>query len=420
MYGGLIKHPFKFFLRGILYRFLVGWGLVFPLALLMPKRKRFILFIGRDDGQFIDNVKYLFLYIHRLRPPGFDYAFLTENRETYRELKKQDYPVLFHPTWRSVLTMLRTPVTVVDNINWIVTFKNQLLYRGKKIQLFHAVPIKRIGTFSPVRERERQYLLMRLYQRVTGHWQTYDWFLSPSPFFTQHVFSRAYPSRYIFEGGLPRNDALFWEPRRQVFSGDDRAQYDHIAKLKGEGKKIVLYMPTFRDRGKGAFHEKILHLSSLDAFAGEHNIQLVVKYHQIERARFRDKGLGAIKNILFEYHLKDIYPFLPLADALVTDYSSIYFDFLLLDRPIVFFPYDLEAYTGREAERGLIFDYHSLTPGPKCFNQAELQEALHGFLVRGEDAFKEERAQVAQKAFKYRDGRSSERIWQDLETRFFS
>ncbi|MCP4153861.1 MAG: hypothetical protein GY757_39405, partial [bacterium] len=58
MFDGLIKHPFKFFFRGFLYRFLVGRLLILPLALLVPKKKRSILFIGRDDGQFIDNVKY--------------------------------------------------------------------------------------------------------------------------------------------------------------------------------------------------------------------------------------------------------------------------------------------------------------------------------------------------------------------------
>ena len=60
-------------------------------------------------------------------------------------------------------------------------------------------------------------------------------------------------------------------------------------------------------------------------------------------------------------------------DLLITDYSSIFFDFLLLDRPIVFFPYDLEQYLSQD--RAMYFDYEIMTPGPKCrtYDELELQ-----------------------------------------------
>ncbi|MCP4216484.1 MAG: hypothetical protein GY765_17670, partial [bacterium] len=228
----IIKHPFKFFMRGILYRFLVGRLLALPLSFLFPKKKNSLLFIGRDDGQFIDNVKYLFLYVNRLQPAGIDFHFLTENHATYRRLKEKGFPVVLHPTLRSVFLLLRTPTVIVDNINWIVTFKNMLLHRSRKIQLFHAVPIKQIGAFSPVLKKERRHTIMRLYQWVNGQHQVYDWFLSPSPFFTEHVFSKAYPTKYIFEGGLPRNDALFMEQGELCFSGDDARHYDRIKHLR--------------------------------------------------------------------------------------------------------------------------------------------------------------------------------------------
>lgn len=417
MSSKLIKHPFRFLFRGILYRFVVGRMLILPLALLVPKKKNALLFIGRDDGQFIDNIKYFFLYVWGLKPAGIDITFLTENRVVYEELKEKKYPAVYFPTFRSAIKLLRTPVLVVDNINWIVNFKNMFLYRSRKIQLFHAVPIKRIGTFSPILQEERKYWGMRLYQWVNGQHQVYDWLLSPSPFFTERVFSKAYPSRYIFEGGLPRNDALFLSPDRRVFSGKDIEEYEKINRIKYSGKKIVLYMPTFRDKGKGAFYESILDIPKLSAFAEKHGIHFVVKYHQLERAKFRDNVLDGITNITFLYDLKDIYPFLPLVDVLVTDYSSIYFDYLLLDRPVVFFPYDLEAYIAKE--RGLIFDYDDLTPGAKCFTQEELESSLEEILVEGRDSFKDKRAEVLDIAFKYKDGKSSQRIWDDIEERFF-
>ena len=70
----------------------------------------------------------------------------------------------------------------------------------------------------------------------------------------------------------------------------------------------------------------------------------------------------------------DVYTFLSEVDILITDYSSIYFDYLLWERPIIFFPYDLEYY--RDEDRGLIFEYDEYTPGPKIFNAKELENVL--------------------------------------------
>ena len=70
----------------------------------------------------------------------------------------------------------------------------------------------------------------------------------------------------------------------------------------------------------------------------------------------------------------DHYTFLEEADVLVTDYSSIYFDFLLTDKPVVFFDYDLEEYLSDTRE--MYFDYEAFTPGMKAKNQEELEEAL--------------------------------------------
>ncbi len=87
MFGGRIKHPFKFLFRGLLYRLILGRLLALPASIFTPKKKNRLLFIGRDDGQFIDNVKYLFLYVNRIKPPDLDVYFLTENADTFRQLQ---------------------------------------------------------------------------------------------------------------------------------------------------------------------------------------------------------------------------------------------------------------------------------------------------------------------------------------------
>jgi CDP-glycerol glycerophosphotransferase (TagB/SpsB family) len=102
---------------------------------------------------------------------------------------------------------------------------------------------------------------------------------------------------------------------------------------------------------------------------------------------------------------------LPRLDALITDYSSIYFDYLLLDRPVLFFPYDLERY--REDERGFYFEYEEVTPGPKARTFDELVsricELLDGY-ERERAAWRPERDRVAHLCHAFRDGQSARRL----------
>jgi CDP-glycerol glycerophosphotransferase len=95
---------------------------------------------------------------------------------------------------------------------------------------------------------------------------------------------------------------------------------------------------------------------------------------------------------------------------LITDYSSIYTDYLLLNRPVAFFAYDYEYYVNQNRE--IQFDYDWITPGPNCYNQTELEREILKVLINGQDDYIQKRKEIMDLAFKYQDGNSSERIWQ--------
>jgi hypothetical protein len=82
-----------------------------------------------------------------------------------------------------------------------------------------------------------------------------------------------------------------------------------------------------------------------------------------------------------------VYPFLPHADALVTDYSSVLFEYLLLDRPIVFYPYDLDRY---RRSRDFYYDYEKVTPGPRAADFEELLAALERTVGVGNGAVRDD------------------------------
>jgi CDP-glycerol glycerophosphotransferase (TagB/SpsB family) len=416
MFGGPIKHPIKFFFKGILYRLLVGRILIIPFSFLFLRKKRLTVFIGRDDGQFVDNTKHLFLYLQQLKPSNTEYYFLTENRDTYGELMGYGLPVLFHPSLKSILKLLRVDIVVVDNVNWIQKFKFNLAYKSRKVQLFHGVPLKKIGLKNPQIEMQRRFLIMRVYHAVAGQYPNYDMFLATSAFFGEKVFANSYKSRRIFVSGYPRNDVLFTSPGGGFLREQERILLEKINRLKASGLKIVLYVPTFRDHEGDALSANRLDLQSLSDFAVQNNIYFLFKFHLHEKSRFHLDKEEPFDNICFLPDIKDIYPFMPLADLMITDYSSIFFDFLLLKRPIVFFPFDLDTFLTKD--RGLNFDYDKFTPGPRCMTQVQLEKEISTFLVKGKDEYHEKRDEICDIAFKYNAGNSCERVWNEIETLF--
>ena len=105
----------------------------------------------------------------------------------------------------------------------------------------------------------------------------------------------------------------------------------------------------------------------------------------------------------------DIYPMLAISDLLITDYSSIFFDYLLLDRPMIFFAYDLDAYL--EKDRDMYFDYETITPGDKCKNQDELERCLRHLLSNNlDDSYGGVRSKIRSLAHDHCDNQSCRRL----------
>jgi len=110
----------------------------------------------------------------------------------------------------------------------------------------------------------------------------------------------------------------------------------------------------------------------------------------------------------------DIYDILGSIDILITDYSSIYFDYLLINRPILFMPVDLEEYSKK---RGFVLEpYEFWTPGPKVTTIEKLVEELNIF-IQNPDYYIEERKLINSLVNTYNDDHSCERVWESIRGR---
>ncbi len=389
----------KFFFISI-----IGWFIIRPIFSFLPKNKKRMVFIGRDNGKFLDSIKAFYLYMHEITKKTINIYFITENIETYNLLKLKKLPVLKYFSVKAFYTLLRANIVVVDNWQWIQNLKYHLVAGSKKIQIWHGVPLKKIELDNPTKKKGLSLLKAKIYNTLEGRYPKFFAVVSTSDFYTKHAFSKAFKAKNIITSGYPRNDVFFNSSNKLIWENTDLDNIKKIKQYKKEGYKIILYAPTFRDTGGDAIVEKALNLKTLSFFAKKNKFIFVLKFHPHPKFSYNISN----HEFIVEYNNnKDVYPFIPLTDLLITDYSSIYFDYLLLNKPILFFPYDKEKYMKKD--RNFIFDYEKMTPGLISYNQNELEENILKTIDK--DSFKSKRDMIKKLAFTYHDGQASERIW---------
>jgi len=375
---------------------------------LSRRRSDLVAFIGRKRGSLIDNVKYLYLYA-ATHDCGFEPVFMTGHAEELQALRALDLPVMklgsvVKPDAPWVKTLTTAGVLVMDDLPSEFMDVYCLGVGAQKLQLWHGIPLKKIG-FPEVEsgvnmpEDKAEYLRFG--------YSCADVVLSTSPWVTETLFSRVFRAKAFIDCGYPRNDVLLRTPGKHDLINTDMHCYAALKKHKREGGKVVVYMPTWRDTGVDFLDEQgnfVLDPRALSEFSRQHNVLFVLKLHPY----VDDRRLGELPGIVRFASDQDIYPALHMADALMTDYSAIYFDFLLVNKPIVFFAYDLPRYLAQDRE--MFFPYESMTPGPIARTHADALDALRAALFDGVDVHAQERETLRDKVFAYQDAGASERI----------
>ncbi|MCX4969709.1 CDP-glycerol glycerophosphotransferase family protein [Streptomyces sp. NBC_00654] len=239
--------------------------------------------------------------------------------------------------------------------------------RTTYLQTWHGSAYKRMG-FDETRVRMQNAPQRHRLQEAVHR---FDHFLVRSEHDVR-TLAHAYrlPEERLLRTGYPRNDVLFAERARDEAEG--RLPRGPLAEALGlpDHRRTVLYAPTFRG-GPGKYRKRRLPLDIArfaERFGDEYT--LLVRAHYLEEAKLPACPPGTVLDVS---HHHDVGELLTLADVLITDYSSIMFDFALLDRPIVLFAPDLDGYT---ATRGSYFDLRKKAPGPVAGTEEELFAAL--------------------------------------------
>ncbi|UNO41735.1 bifunctional glycosyltransferase family 2 protein/CDP-glycerol:glycerophosphate glycerophosphotransferase [Streptomyces sp. MST-110588] len=240
------------------------------------------------------------------------------------------------------------------------------------IQTWHGSALKRMGFDEPnykLRSRPAQ----EEYQKVLDR---FDHFLVR----TEHdvrTLAKGFRLRdeVLLRTGYPRNDALVTARRAESERG--RRERGPLAQELGipEDHTVLLYAPTFRATRTGKVRGFELPFD-VEEFARRFGDRytLLIRSHYLNHVVLPPSVRGKVIDVTGHH---DITPLLALADGLITDYSSVMFDYALLDRPMLFFAYDYEEYA--KESRGTYFDLMEKAPGPVVATEEELFGAIEEF-----------------------------------------
>lgn len=331
------------------------------------------IFSSINNEKFNYNSKYMFEYVLNYEPNIKPYYII--NDDILRKQMKERYGDEYFIDTKDINGILK----VLSARVWL-TSAGLPLYGfglGKRriiVNLWHGVPLKRIALM------ENNYGIIKKVYFKGIFSNNYRYILTTSSkLITIMKNSFGVDENKIKVWGQPRNDILFKEPNKSIIQSScpDINKYE----------KIILYAPTYRKyKNTMLFPFDDYNKNELNVFLKNNNAIIFIKTHIDEKASVC-KYIDDRVRVLDEEIIDDIMDVLNIFDILITDYSSIYIDYLLLKRPIIFLPYDKKEYLFK---RGMNFEYDEVTPGYKPKSMKEFLEALN-MIFENKDIFEKER-----------------------------
>ena len=332
------------------------------------------LFSSTDNSHYNYNSRYLFEYVKE-NLPEITPLFVINDPELRNSLSSKYGKQYFIETENIQGIRQALSAGVWFTSAGLPAYGTGLHKKRLIINLWHGVPLKKIALLDPNLKKAARIYFKKIFS------ENYTCILTTShELIPLMARSFAVSEDKIKVWGQPRNDGLFQK-------NDCREILGQLFPDLPKYTKTVLYAPTFRDYGQvQLFPFKDFDQKQLEAFLDEKNMLLFIRTHVAEQGSAAPY-LGKRIRFLGNEQAEDVTGILNIFDCLITDYSSIYIDYLLTDKPMIFLPYDRQQYLDG---RGMNFDYDDVTPGPKPETFNDFLDALSP----KEDFWKSERTRV--------------------------
>ncbi len=369
-------------------KFITRWTPV--LALIIPKKKDLWVYGCWDGKLYADNSKYLYEYMNQ-KHPEVESVWLTRSGAILQELTNKGLKCYKRFSVKGIMTALRAEAAFItsDEINDISPFMNR--NKTMVIQLWHGFA----GKAARWKDDKGAVLFS---ERELKRFSAYYWTASSEKYIDVMNEATSAPKDRFVITGYPRNDTFVLKPRNTYIEQLREKYKDH---------KFIIYMPTHRNFGQETI--RISDFKWVDDWLRENSIVMVYKphYHELQNVIHLESDFTNIILAKEQSIWGDVYSYIHYFDLLISDYSSIAYDFLCAKKPIVLFTYDIEHF--RNSDAGL-WDFYETSPvGPFCYTWKEVLEQVKKLLE--DDVWFDKREKCRMLFHPFDDGKNSERVY---------
>lgn len=375
--------------------------LLFVFSYVIPKKGNLILLGSGFGYKFMGNPKYFYLWMIRENKKDFDFCWITRNKAIYSELKGKGFPVVSMYSLEGIWRILKASIFIVEQSSQDIGGTTFILGNYKIINTMHGTPLKDVSIEEQVKGKTILDIIFKF--GIDRERKKYTMIACAGE--TMRNLRVSLKNNNIKLLGYPRDDIFFG---KDLFYKNYRDEFN-----LGKYKKVLLYAPTLRDHKAFSSPFSGIFLKKLSNFLKKKNYLLLLRTHPLSGDEFKTKNLS---NIIDTFGIvDDIQEILINTDILITDYSSVIFEFLLTNRPIIYYPFDYDDYVANS--RKMYLDYYKDIPGPFAKNEDELSVLIKNVNKWSEEkAYMERYKDFKDRFHKYQDGKSSERLYKLLNS----
>lgn len=371
----------------------------FRLFSFLPVLPNSYVFESQYGGRFDDNPKAIYDYLKKENKPE-NRLFWSIRYRDRKIVENEDVKILYRFSIRWLYYMARANFWIVNARmpQWLKKREGT-----KYVQTWHGTPLKKLAldmdTFSMPGSDLKTYKANFLAE--TKKW---DYLIAPNKY-SKDIFKSCFAFEKTFiESGYPRNDVLYQK--------NNKKDINEIKKRLGLplDKKVILYAPTWRDdyyisQGKYKFHIPF-NIEKLIEILDDQAVFIFRAHYLVAESLSEVADKPNIYNFSKNEDISDLYL---VSDLLITDYSSVFFDYANLKRPMLFYAYDFEHY--RDNLRGFYFDLENDAPGPFVTKEAEFYNELENFIRNKRDViYKDKTIQFNKDFCKWENGQAAMKL----------
>lgn len=373
---------------------------------IFPRNKNLWLFSSWMGKRYNDSSLIFFEYVQK-NHPDIKTAWILKDKELIKKLRQKNINVVSSYSPKSIwLTFRAGKIFSTSADEFFLGFTKGCDF----IELWHGMPLKKIGYDDKISKGNETFMhkISLALNKKCFPWRSFITLrnirtLTNAEFFSPFLQSAFNISKdKILPVGLPRTDALFFHHKEKL-----------LEKIKTDfpESKIILYMPTFRTgvwskKPFNPFEEKYgFDSAEFSEFLEKQNLVFLYKPHFVDLELGQKEELGRRFIFISDESYDEQYNFIGQIDILMTDYSSIYFDFIATKKPVILAPFDLEEYI--VTSRAHYFDYSELE-GAKAKNWQEFYKILE------ENSYVPVLEETRKKFSEYVDGNACERLWKEI------